>query len=107
MITESHPVTQLERPGRLNESLVRHGGLPITTDATGAINLTMLIDVLRDMGVTMRTCVSNPMGFYHVVFSQQGMKRGDHCVESAAVAPSRESAIAEAALAALLIHSPR
>lgn len=106
MIMESNPPSSLGRPGRLNEALVKNGGRAITTDATGGINIDMLIDVLRTMGMTMRTCMSNPTGHFYVVFSQRGAKRGDPCIESGAVAASRESAIVEATLAALHIHSP-
>jgi hypothetical protein len=39
------------------------------------------------------------------VFSQQGAKRGDQPVESAAIAACKASAIVDAALAALRIHA--
>lgn len=86
---------------------MKHGGKAITTDAIGGIDIGMLIDVLGRMGITMRSCMANRMGFYRVVLSQQGIKRGDACVESEAVAASRESATVDATLAALLIHPPR
>lgn len=106
MITETQLPDNLDRSGRLNEALIRHGGKAITTDAIGGINLDMLIDVLSAMGVTMRTCVSDQIGLYHVVLSQPGATRDAHGAESSADGASRESAIVEATLAALLIHSP-
>jgi hypothetical protein len=106
MTMGSPPAAGLDRAGRLNEALLRHGAPAITTDAIGGINLAMLIDVLRSLGMTMQKCVSNHMGLYHVVFSQQGAKRGDQPTESAAIAASKASAIVDAALAALRIHAP-
>jgi hypothetical protein len=66
----------------------------------------MLIDVLSSLGMTMQKCVSNHMGLYYVVFSQQGAKRGDQPTESAAIAACKVSAIVDAALAALRIRAP-
>jgi hypothetical protein len=96
----------LDRASRINEALLSHGALAITTDASGGINLDMLIRVMRLMGISMVTCASNPFGFYHVVFSQQNARRGGQPTESSVVGSCKTSAVVDAALAALRVFTP-
>jgi hypothetical protein len=107
MIQESPSFPQLERPGRLNEALLRRGAKAITTDATGSINLVMLIDEMASMGMILSSCELNGMGLYKATFILHGELHGDQPREALATAASRESAIADAAIAALQVDNNR
>jgi hypothetical protein len=101
MVPDSPSSPPLDRSGRLNAALIRRGAKSITTDATGSINLVMLIDEMRVLGMAMSTCLPNAQGIFKVHFVRQGAKRGDPAVQTPMQSVSRESAIVDAALAAL------
>ena len=101
MIPDSPASGPLERPGRLNAALNRRGAKSITTDATGSIDLPMLIDEMTSLGMAMSPCVPSADGLFRVHFVQPGANRGDPPVQTQTASVSRETAIVDAALAAL------
>jgi hypothetical protein len=90
-----------DQAGRLNAALIAKGRKAVTTDATGSIDIPMLLGSLQAIGMAMDARGPDGTGIITVTISRPGKAPGEHAILTSARGGSRTSAIAEAAIAAL------
>ncbi len=88
--------------GRFNQALLDHGGKAVTTSATGGVDLPLLLVAMGRLEFTHSPAALQANGLYKAGFTHAGAARGDQPAVTEVESPSRESAIVEAATAALL-----
>ena len=95
------PPPDLDRAVRLNAALLAQGRLAVTTDATGCIDLPMLLATVQGIGMSVETRGPDGAGVITVTVGRAGRAPGAHAVLVSASSVSRTVAVVEAAIAAL------
>lgn len=90
-----------ERAGRLNAALLAKGRIAVTTDATGSVDLPMLLGTLQGIGMSVEASGPDGAGVITVTIGRAGRAPGEHALMVSARSVSRTAAVVEAAIAAV------